>query len=257
MRCMAQELMLPDSAVPQDWTVPQSWFGHFYAIGACWNVLVSALFLCSYFPTLTPWAQVGARSRAGSAASHASTAHPPAARTSLDREPQAAQPSPATLARLSRRGAPPPTHAGHVPRCAGAAAAAPGAAVPGDGATVAVPTRGAHAWHRLPLWPQVRPALPCTAPLLWGRLMWPCFGSISQRFPSPCLQLLPGGPHHCTARCCLWAHVLGAEAPRCPAGPAGCGPSAAAAAPTGRQPDCAAVGGAWPGVAPVLRLRKF
>ena len=45
----------------QEWTVPQSWFAHFYAIGACWNVLVGALFLATAYSTLGAWGQVGGR----------------------------------------------------------------------------------------------------------------------------------------------------------------------------------------------------
>ena len=28
-----------------DWTIPQGFFAHFYAVGAAWNVLVTALFV--------------------------------------------------------------------------------------------------------------------------------------------------------------------------------------------------------------------
>jgi 3-oxo-5-alpha-steroid 4-dehydrogenase 3 len=36
-----------------DWTVPQRWFGHFYALGAAWNAAVAALLLGSpYFHAL-------------------------------------------------------------------------------------------------------------------------------------------------------------------------------------------------------------
>lgn len=42
-----------------DWTVPQSWFGHFYALGAAWNILVTTLFLSSsYYHDLSPTSQV-------------------------------------------------------------------------------------------------------------------------------------------------------------------------------------------------------
>jgi 3-oxo-5-alpha-steroid 4-dehydrogenase 3 / polyprenol reductase len=38
-----------------DWTVPQRWFSHFYAIGAIWNTLVTLLFLASpLFHSLDP-----------------------------------------------------------------------------------------------------------------------------------------------------------------------------------------------------------
>jgi hypothetical protein len=39
--------------------MPQAWFGHFYAIGACWNIIVATLFLRSrYYATLDSWGQV-------------------------------------------------------------------------------------------------------------------------------------------------------------------------------------------------------
>lgn len=38
--------------------MPQAWFAHFYAIGACWNVVVAALFLTTSYPGMDPWSQV-------------------------------------------------------------------------------------------------------------------------------------------------------------------------------------------------------
>ena len=49
--------MKPNAALGpiSDWTVPQSWFGHFYAIGALWNIFTASLFIASpYFSTLEP-----------------------------------------------------------------------------------------------------------------------------------------------------------------------------------------------------------
>lgn len=50
---------LMDEAPPRalgplsDWTVPQRWFGHFYALGAAWNAAVAWLLLGSpYFASL-------------------------------------------------------------------------------------------------------------------------------------------------------------------------------------------------------------
>ena len=40
-----------------DWTVPQRWFAHFYALGAAWNAVVAYLLLASPFYTALPAAQ--------------------------------------------------------------------------------------------------------------------------------------------------------------------------------------------------------
>lgn len=44
-----------------DWTVPQRWFAHFYAVGAAWNAVVAYLLLGSpFYATLAPAQQAGA-----------------------------------------------------------------------------------------------------------------------------------------------------------------------------------------------------
>lgn len=40
-----------------DWTVPQRWFGHFYALGAAWNATVAYLLLGSPYYAALPAAQ--------------------------------------------------------------------------------------------------------------------------------------------------------------------------------------------------------
>ena len=41
-----------------DWTVPQIWFGHFYALGATWNILITAVFISSScYQSLSPISQ--------------------------------------------------------------------------------------------------------------------------------------------------------------------------------------------------------
>ncbi|GAB4822043.1 hypothetical protein N2152v2_009089 [Parachlorella kessleri] len=41
-----------------DWTVPQAWFGHFYAVGAGWTALIGPLFLRSAsYSSLGSWGQ--------------------------------------------------------------------------------------------------------------------------------------------------------------------------------------------------------
>jgi len=40
-----------------DWTVPQRWFAHFYALGACWNAAVAWLLLTSPYYAALPAVQ--------------------------------------------------------------------------------------------------------------------------------------------------------------------------------------------------------
>lgn len=165
----------------QDWTVPQKWFWHFYAIGAAWNPVL--IYLTAQHSDGSPGVLVGslAGGLTSDVACHGTAPRSPGGclRWRLEEPVRRAlrvcndgrMPACAGHSVLSCEGPRPHPSIPCPTGCAVRAEPVRGAPRPtaaGDAAPHALPCACTHAWHRIRLRPQVRREVPLRASGVWA-----------------------------------------------------------------------------------------